>query len=45
MLGEFCQFYEEQYGVALFNSIRYEIEGNGGPQSQLLHRKVRERRL
>ncbi|XP_037735681.1 protein Niban 2 [Chelonia mydas] len=40
VLGEFCQFYEEQYGVALFNSIRYEIEGNGGPQSQLLHRKV-----
>ncbi|KAM9117037.1 protein Niban 2 isoform 2-T3 [Pangshura tecta] len=40
VLGEFCQFYEEQYGVALFNSVRYEIEGNGGPQSQLLHRKV-----
>uniref|UniRef100_K7FQG4 Niban apoptosis regulator 2 n=1 Tax=Pelodiscus sinensis TaxID=13735 RepID=K7FQG4_PELSI len=40
VLGEFCQFYEDQYGVALFNSIRYEIEGNGGPQSQLLHRKV-----
>ncbi|XP_053863249.1 protein Niban 2 [Malaclemys terrapin pileata] len=40
VLGEFCQFYEEQYGVALFNSVRYEIEGNGGPQAQLLHRKV-----
>uniref|UniRef100_A0A8C8SIZ9 Niban apoptosis regulator 2 n=1 Tax=Pelusios castaneus TaxID=367368 RepID=A0A8C8SIZ9_9SAUR len=40
VLGEFCQFYEEQYGVALFNSVRYEIEGNGGPQSQLLHRKI-----
>ncbi|XP_074871472.1 protein Niban 2 [Carettochelys insculpta] len=40
VLGEFCQFYEEQYGVALFNSVRYEIEGNGGPQSQLLRRKV-----
>ncbi|KYO23162.1 niban-like protein 1 [Alligator mississippiensis] len=40
VLGEFCQFYKDQYGVALFNSVRYEIEGNGGPQSQLLHRKV-----
>lgn len=41
MLGEFSRCYREQYGVALFNSIRYEIEGNGGPQAQLLHRKVR----
>nr|XP_033815778.1 protein Niban 2-like isoform X2 [Geotrypetes seraphini] len=40
VLQEFCKFYEEQYGVALFNKVRYEIEGNGGPQSQLLHRKV-----
>ncbi|XP_014807804.1 PREDICTED: niban-like protein 1 [Calidris pugnax] len=40
VLGEFCRCYEEQYGVALFNSVRYEIEGNGGPQAQLLHRKV-----
>ncbi|NXL38151.1 NIBL1 protein, partial [Glaucidium brasilianum] len=40
VLGEFCQCYKEQYGVALFNSVRYEIEGNGGPQAQLLHRKV-----
>ncbi|XP_072738875.1 protein Niban 2 [Ciconia boyciana] len=40
VLGEFCRFYKEQYGVALFNSVRYEIEGNGGPQAQLLHRKV-----
>ncbi|XP_053137841.1 protein Niban 2 [Hemicordylus capensis] len=40
ILTEFCQFYEEQYGVALFNSVRYEIEGSGGPQSQLLHRKI-----
>ncbi|NWX23514.1 NIBL1 protein, partial [Aegotheles bennettii] len=40
VLGEFCQCYREQYGVALFNSVRYEIEGNGGPQAQLLHRKV-----
>uniref|UniRef100_A0A8D0GHF8 Niban apoptosis regulator 2 n=1 Tax=Sphenodon punctatus TaxID=8508 RepID=A0A8D0GHF8_SPHPU len=40
VLGEVCHFYEQQYGVALFNNVRYEVEGNGGPQSQLLHRKV-----
>ncbi|XP_054854502.1 protein Niban 2 [Eublepharis macularius] len=40
VLADFSQFYEEQYGVALFNSVRYEIEGGGGPQAQLLHRKV-----
>ncbi|XP_032993393.1 protein Niban 2 [Lacerta agilis] len=40
VLAEFCQFYEEQYGVSLFNSVRYEIEGVGGPQAQLLRRKV-----
>ncbi|XP_078498129.1 protein Niban 2 [Lissotriton helveticus] len=40
VLGEFSKFYEEQYGVALFNKVRYEIEGNGGPQSQMLHRKT-----
>uniref|UniRef100_A0A672UZ41 Niban apoptosis regulator 2 n=1 Tax=Strigops habroptila TaxID=2489341 RepID=A0A672UZ41_STRHB len=40
VLGEFCRCYKEQFGVALFNSVRYEIEGNGGPQAQLLHRKV-----
>ncbi|XP_035197607.1 protein Niban 2 isoform X2 [Oxyura jamaicensis] len=40
VLGEFARCYKEQYGVALFNSVRYEIEGNGGPQAQLLHRKV-----
>ncbi|XP_031457426.1 protein Niban 2 [Phasianus colchicus] len=40
VLGEFSRCYKEQYGVALFNSVRYEIEGNGGPQAQLLHRKV-----
>ncbi|MGH0177987.1 UNVERIFIED_CONTAM: hypothetical protein FKN15_076432 [Acipenser sinensis] len=39
--GEFCRYYEQQFGVALFNSVRYEIEGNGGPQTQLLHRKAR----
>uniref|UniRef100_A0A8C5UJ55 Niban apoptosis regulator 2 n=1 Tax=Malurus cyaneus samueli TaxID=2593467 RepID=A0A8C5UJ55_9PASS len=41
VLGEFCRCYREQFGVALFNSVRYEIEGAGGPQAQLLHRKVR----
>ncbi|XP_054249198.1 protein Niban 2 [Indicator indicator] len=40
VLGEFCRCYQEQFGVALFNSVRYEIEGSGGPQPQLLHRKV-----
>ncbi|XP_060106715.1 protein Niban 2 [Heteronotia binoei] len=40
VLADFSRFYEEQYGVALFNSVRYEIEGGGGPQPQLLHRKV-----
>uniref|UniRef100_A0A8D0BVR2 Niban apoptosis regulator 2 n=1 Tax=Salvator merianae TaxID=96440 RepID=A0A8D0BVR2_SALMN len=40
VLSEFCRFYEEQYGLALFNSVRYEIEGSGGPQAQLLHRKI-----
>nr|XP_056716447.1 protein Niban 2 [Euleptes europaea] len=40
VLADFSQFYEEQYGVALFNSVRYEIEDGGGPQAQLLHRKV-----
>uniref|UniRef100_A0AAQ5ZQ45 PH domain-containing protein n=1 Tax=Amphiprion ocellaris TaxID=80972 RepID=A0AAQ5ZQ45_AMPOC len=35
----FGDVYEQQYAVALFNSVRYEIEGGGGTQSQLLHRK------
>uniref|UniRef100_A0A8C1HAR7 Niban apoptosis regulator 2a n=1 Tax=Cyprinus carpio carpio TaxID=630221 RepID=A0A8C1HAR7_CYPCA len=36
---EFGRFYEQQYAVALFNSVRYEIEGGGNTQTQLLHRK------
>lgn len=40
ILREFLQFYEDQYGVALFNSMRHEIEGTGLPQAQLLWRKV-----
>lgn len=40
VMKEFSDVYEQQYAVALFNSVRFEIEGAGGPQSQLLHRKV-----
>uniref|UniRef100_A0A8C9T1U3 Niban apoptosis regulator 2b n=1 Tax=Scleropages formosus TaxID=113540 RepID=A0A8C9T1U3_SCLFO len=39
-MGEFGRLYEQQYPVALFNSVRFEIEGNISPQSQLLHRKA-----
>ncbi|XP_041666479.1 protein Niban 2a isoform X2 [Cheilinus undulatus] len=39
VMSEFGATYEQQYAVALFNSVRYEIEGGGGAQSQLLHRK------
>lgn len=41
ILTEFLRFYEDQYGVALFNSMRHEIEATGLPQAQLLWRKVR----
>lgn len=40
ILREFLRFYEDQYGVSLFNSMRHEIEGTGPPQAQLLWRKV-----
>ncbi|CAF92560.1 unnamed protein product, partial [Tetraodon nigroviridis] len=40
VMQEFGQIYKQQYAVALFNSVRHEIEGGGGPQSQLLHRKA-----
>lgn len=40
ILTEFLRYYEDQYGVALFNSMRHEIEAPGGPQAQLLARKV-----
>ncbi|XP_053419338.1 protein Niban 2 [Nycticebus coucang] len=40
ILREFLRYYEDQYGVALFNSMRHEIEGTGLPQAQLLWRKV-----
>uniref|UniRef100_A0A673IWE4 Niban-like protein 1 n=1 Tax=Sinocyclocheilus rhinocerous TaxID=307959 RepID=A0A673IWE4_9TELE len=39
VMAEFGKFYEQQYAVALFNSVRYEIEGGGNTQTQLLHRK------
>ncbi|KAI5613042.1 niban-like [Silurus asotus] len=40
VLDEFRHLYEQQYAVALFNKVRYDVEGGGGPQPQLLHRKV-----
>ncbi|KAF4074291.1 hypothetical protein AMELA_G00237830 [Ameiurus melas] len=40
VLDEFGRLYEQQYAVALFNKVRYDVEGGGGPQPQLLHRKV-----
>ncbi|XP_048021183.1 protein Niban 2a isoform X1 [Megalobrama amblycephala] len=39
VMAEFERFYEQQYAVALFNSVRFEIEGGGNIQTQLLHRK------
>lgn len=41
MMGKFGHLYEQQYAVALFNKVRFDIEGGGGPQPQLLHRKVK----
>ncbi|XP_055009357.1 LOW QUALITY PROTEIN: protein Niban 2-like [Boleophthalmus pectinirostris] len=38
-MSDFSSIYEKQYSVALFNSVRAEIEGTGGTQAQLLHRK------
>ncbi|XP_051981829.1 protein Niban 2-like [Xyrauchen texanus] len=40
LMGEFGRLYEQQYAVALFNKMRYDVESGGGPQPQLLHRKV-----
>ncbi|KAM4719413.1 protein Niban 2a isoform 2-T2 [Anableps anableps] len=39
VMTQFGDLYEKQYAVALFNVVRFEIEGGGGAQSQLLHRK------
>lgn len=40
VMGEVGRLYEQQYAVALFNKVRFDIEGGGGPQPQLLHRKI-----
>ncbi|XP_029960798.1 niban-like protein 1 [Salarias fasciatus] len=40
VMGEFGRLYERHYSLALFNKVRFDIEGGGGPQPQLLHRKV-----
>ncbi|KAI1900531.1 hypothetical protein AGOR_G00050890 [Albula goreensis] len=40
VMGEFGRLYEQQYALALVNKVRFDLEGNGGPQPQLLHRKV-----
>ncbi|XP_028851947.1 protein Niban 2b [Denticeps clupeoides] len=40
VIANFGTHYEQQYAVALFNNVRFDIEGGGGPQPQLLHRKV-----
>ncbi|KAE8291575.1 Niban-like protein 1 [Larimichthys crocea] len=40
VMGDFGHLYEQQYAVALFNKVRFDIEGGGGPQPQLLHRKI-----
>ncbi|XP_059909943.1 protein Niban 2b [Gadus macrocephalus] len=40
VMGQFDALYEQQYSVALFNKVRFDVEGGGGPQPQLLHRKV-----
>ncbi|XP_068190122.1 protein Niban 2-like isoform X2 [Antennarius striatus] len=39
VMKDFGDVYQQQYAVALFNSVRFDIEGGGRPQSQLLHRK------
>lgn len=40
VMQEFGDLYRQQYAVALFYSVRFEIEGGGGRQAQLLHRKA-----
>ncbi|KAF4077056.1 hypothetical protein AMELA_G00203690 [Ameiurus melas] len=39
VMTEFSKVYGQQYAVALFNGVRFEIEGGGNVQAQLLHRK------
>lgn len=40
VMNGFGRVYEQQFAVALFNKVRFDIEGGGGPQPQLLHRKI-----
>ncbi|KAK5622675.1 Protein Niban 2 [Crenichthys baileyi] len=40
VMAEFGRLYEQQYAVALFNKVRFDMEGGGGPQPQLLQRKI-----
>lgn len=40
VIAEFGRLYEQQHAVALFNKVRFDVEGGGTPQPQLLHRKV-----
>ncbi|CAL1569634.1 unnamed protein product [Knipowitschia caucasica] len=39
VMSDFGRVYEQQHSVALFDSVRAEIEGTGGEHTQLLHRK------
>ncbi|XP_012719620.2 protein Niban 2a [Fundulus heteroclitus] len=39
VLEKFHEVFKKQYPVAIFNVVRLELEGGGGTQSQLLHRK------
>uniref|UniRef100_A0A668SJ93 PH domain-containing protein n=1 Tax=Oreochromis aureus TaxID=47969 RepID=A0A668SJ93_OREAU len=41
VIAEFGHLYEQQYAVALFNKVRFDVEGGGTLQPQLLHRKVK----
>ncbi|KAL3976404.1 hypothetical protein ACER0C_022290 [Sarotherodon galilaeus] len=40
VIAEFGHLYEQQYAVALFNKVRFDVEGGGTLQPQLLHRKI-----
>ncbi|XP_042084600.1 protein Niban 2b [Haplochromis burtoni] len=40
VIAEFGRLYEQQYAVALFNKVRFDVEGGGTLQPQLLHRKI-----
>uniref|UniRef100_I3K8I8 Niban apoptosis regulator 2b n=1 Tax=Oreochromis niloticus TaxID=8128 RepID=I3K8I8_ORENI len=40
VIAEFGHLYEQQYAVALFNKVRFDVEGGATLQPQLLHRKI-----